>query len=106
MQATNCRSNAFRHRYKGSAAMTESNESIALAHVAGSEEDRWRTHALADHLSEVARLAAHFAQLFDAHALAHLAGLWPDLGKYSGDFQAYILNPSGFQPLNSHGNGK
>lgn len=85
--------------------MTDSNESIALAHVAGSEEERWRMHALADHLSEVARLAAQFAQQFDAQALAHLAGLWHDLGKYSADFQAYIRNASGLERVNAHVEG-
>ncbi len=85
--------------------MTDSNELIALAHVAGGEEGQWRTHALSDHLHEVARLAAQFAQAFDAQALAHLAGLWHDLGKYSADFQAYIRNASGFERANAHVEG-
>jgi CRISPR-associated endonuclease/helicase Cas3 len=62
--------------------------SSALAHrssITGEEHD------LAEHLRAVAA-GAH--QAFDDHsasaAIAHLAGLWHDLGKYRAGFQTYI----------------
>ena len=46
-------------------------------------------HGLADHLQQVAALAAQFAQGWGA-AFASLAGQWHDLGKYRPGFQRYI----------------
>ncbi len=49
-----------------------------------------KVHKLFDHLKGTAELAKHFGQEFGAGEWASLAGLWHDLGKYSGDFQKYI----------------
>lgn len=45
---------------------------------------------LADHLKNVANLAAQFAAPFGANAEARLAGLLHDLGKYRAEFQSYL----------------
>lgn len=45
---------------------------------------------LADHLRNVAELAATFAAPFGASAEAHLAGMLHDLGKYRAEFQSYL----------------
>lgn len=90
----------------GFAAMIDTPDSIALAHVTGGSDSQWRTHALSEHLNEVAKRAAEFASVFDAQALAHLAGLWHDLGKYSAEFQGYIRNASGFERVNAHVEGR
>ena len=42
---------------------------------------------LDEHLLNVASLARRFAEEFGAGEWAYLAGLWHDLGKYSGEFQ-------------------
>jgi len=47
-------------------------------------------HDLREHLESVAALARRFAEPFGAGEWAHLAGLWHDLGKASGAFQAYL----------------
>jgi CRISPR-associated endonuclease/helicase Cas3 len=47
-------------------------------------------HPLEDHLREVGRLAARFAEPFQAHPWAELAGQWHDFGKYRHGFQQYI----------------
>jgi CRISPR-associated endonuclease/helicase Cas3 len=57
-----------------------------LAHL----DDALRPHPLRDHLLEVATGASRFAEAFQARDLAYLAGLWHDLGKYSGGFQRMI----------------
>ncbi len=62
-----------------------------LAHVT----DDGRPHLLREHLEQVARLARENAARFAPDA-AHLAGLWHDLGKYSGDFQKMIRTENGF----------
>ncbi|MFA6287426.1 MAG: CRISPR-associated helicase Cas3' [Opitutaceae bacterium] len=45
---------------------------------------------LAEHLQNVAKLAAAFAKPFGAEPEAHLAGLLHDLGKYRDEFQSYL----------------
>jgi len=47
---------------------------------------------LEQHLAEVAELASAFAQPFSASALAHIAGLWHDVGKFSPQFQSYLVD--------------
>lgn len=56
-----------------------------------SDESRWQT--LADHLKNVANLAASFAAPFGASDEARLAGLLHDLGKYSARFQQRLRDP-------------
>ncbi|MBM4312312.1 MAG: CRISPR-associated endonuclease Cas3'' [Deltaproteobacteria bacterium] len=58
----------------------------------GEPPDRWQP--LEDHLSRVAELAQSFADDFGAGDWGRLAGLWHDLGKYSKEFQTYILSCS------------
>ena len=62
-----------------------------LAHVASDG----RTHALDEHLREVARRARVNAEAFDGGAHAEIAGLWHDLGKYACDFQEMIRAANG-----------
>jgi CRISPR-associated endonuclease/helicase Cas3 len=56
-------------------------------------ETEWQP--LADHLRNVADLAAGFAAPFGAGDWARLAGQWHDLGKYSAEFQAYLRAAGG-----------
>lgn len=53
---------------------------------------KWQS--LADHLRNVAGLAANFAEPFGAADEARLAGLLHDLGKFSDRFQARLRDPS------------
>ena len=74
-----------------------------IAHAAKDDSGQWRTpHALEEHLTGVARLAASHARTFGADDWAALAGLWHDLGKFLRAFQAYIRNASGFEAENAH----
>lgn len=60
------------------------------AHTKNNEPpDRWQT--LEDHLKQVAELARSFADEFGAGDWGYLAGLWHDVGKYSKEFQKYLL---------------
>jgi CRISPR-associated endonuclease/helicase Cas3 len=69
-----------------------------IAHAAKDASGAWRDpHDLAEHLVDVAMLAACHARLFGAEDWAHLAGLWHDLGKYRPRFQHYIRQASGFE---------
>ncbi len=52
-------------------------------------------HLLYDHLTGTAKLAADFASEFGSREWGYLAGLWHDLGKYSREFQKYILAANG-----------
>lgn len=77
-------------------------ESRPIAHVRFDENGKPIEHWLDDHLRDVAKLAAEFADLFGAD-WAHVAGIWHDLGKYNPKFQAYIGNRSGYTAaLNAH----
>lgn len=49
-----------------------------------------RRQTVADHLRSTARIAAACLALCGLHNAAYLAGLLHDLGKYTGDFQAYL----------------
>lgn len=66
-----------------------------LAHVSGAHEGVWRIHGLGEHLRAVSGLAADFARPFGSPAIAGLAGLWHDLGKYRPGFQRYIRQAKG-----------
>lgn len=63
-----------------------SNSSRFYAHSTDTA-DRTDWQPLADHLNAVALLAGRFARPFGAEALAHVAGLLHDLGKYTVEFQ-------------------
>jgi len=67
-----------------------------LAHVSQESNGDWQIHHLEEHLREVARLAASFADAFHSGDWARLAGLWHDLGKYRQAFQHYIASASGY----------
>ncbi len=60
------------------------------------------SHDLAEHLHDVARLAADHAAPFGGQDWAHLAGLWHDLGKYRPRFQPYIRAASRPDAENAH----
>ncbi len=64
--------------------------------------DTPRLHALEQHLSEVARRAAHNASVFSGASWAHLAGQWHDLGKYRPGFQRYLRAASGVEAESAH----
>lgn len=59
-----------------------------VSHVA----DDGRQEAVADHLREVAEMAADFARPFGANDWAYAAGMLHDIGKYSCEFQKRILH--------------
>jgi len=52
---------------------------------------------LEKHLQEVSAMTAQFAESFHASDWGKLAGLWHDMGKYSAEFQSYLLGASGFE---------
>lgn len=56
-------------------------------------ESSGKWQLLADHLRNVANLAAKFAKPFGAEKEAYLAGLLHDLGKYATRFQARLRDP-------------
>ncbi|MEZ5450354.1 MAG: CRISPR-associated helicase Cas3', partial [Thiolinea sp.] len=72
-----------------------------IAHVRFDENGEPIEHWLDDHLRDVAKLAAEFADLFGAD-WAHTAGIWHDLGKYNPEFQAYIRHKTGYERENAH----
>lgn len=57
-------------------------------------ESSGKWQLLADHLRNVAELAAKFAAPFNASPEARLAGLLHDLGKYAARFQARLHEQS------------
>ncbi|MEY4750427.1 MAG: hypothetical protein RIQ60_2641 [Pseudomonadota bacterium] len=61
-------------------------EDVAVAHLHADG----RRHVLADHLIQVGRMAAEFSRRDPTPALARLAGMWHDLGKYRAGFQRYL----------------
>jgi CRISPR-associated endonuclease/helicase Cas3 len=50
-------------------------------------------HGLVAYLEAVAEEAQYRGSRLGAEDLAHLAGLWRELGKFSQSFQTYILDP-------------
>ncbi len=55
----------------------------------GEPPTKWQE--LNEHLLNVARLAARFAEAFDSRSWGYCAGLWHDLGKYQIEFQQRLL---------------
>ena len=60
-------------------------------YYAHSQNQQGHRQELAAHLRGVAELSSSFAAAFDATELGRLLGLYHDIGKYSGDFQSYLL---------------
>ncbi len=58
----------------------------------GEEPDLWQP--LDEHLENVAKKAAEFAEPFGGEEWARLAGLWHDMGKYHPDFQRKLHGES------------
>jgi CRISPR-associated endonuclease/helicase Cas3 len=52
-------------------------------------------HHLSDHLKEVGALTSEFATKFNLPLCGELIGLLHDVGKYSADFQNYIMSATG-----------
>ncbi|MFO1350396.1 MAG: CRISPR-associated endonuclease Cas3'' [Gammaproteobacteria bacterium] len=71
-------------------------KAVFLAHLRPAKEGDWEEHKLDEHLREVGKLAADFAESFGSGDWAYLAGLWHDLGKYRPAFQRYIRGASGY----------
>lgn len=61
----------------------------AIAHTKNAQGVR---QDLVDHLTRVAGLAGNFAEPFQAHDLAYLAGMLHDIGKFNPVFQQYLLD--------------
>lgn len=59
----------------------------------GCRPEKW--HLLETHLRDTANKAREFAAPWGAGEWAYWAGLWHDLGKYSGDFQRKLHAPDG-----------
>lgn len=59
---------------------------VFYAHSTG-RRDKGDWHSLAEHLGEVGRRARASADVFGAGAMAEVAGLMHDLGKYTDEFQ-------------------
>jgi CRISPR-associated endonuclease/helicase Cas3 len=70
---------------------------LPLAHIADNRGDKEReTHKLVHHAKEVAAGAEGFAVRFTTGAIAQLAGLWHDLGKFQHAWQCYLRRETGF----------
>ena len=76
-----------------------------LAHVRKKDDGSFDIHELEEHLREVAKGAAKFAETFGSSDWGFLAGLWHDLGKYSVEFQRRIESVSGYD-LEAHLEGQ
>lgn len=68
-------------------------QSKFIAHVR--EKDRQAHQSLESHLRGVGRLSGQFADKFGLPVQGLLMGLLHDLGKYSTDFQHYLLSATG-----------
>lgn len=56
-------------------------------------------HPLDAHLRGTASLASRFAECWGAGAIAFLAGLWHDLGKYAPDWQRFLIDAGEEAPV-------
>jgi CRISPR-associated endonuclease/helicase Cas3 len=64
---------------------------IYYAHaIEGKPISQWQT--LEDHLKNTAKRAGEMAAEFGCYEWGYLVGLWHDLGKYSHDFQQYLID--------------
>jgi len=59
------------------------------AHTKGNNQSEWEP--LREHLQLVSERAERFAGKFEAAAWGKTLGWWHDLGKYSVDFQNYLV---------------
>lgn len=73
---------------------------MAYAH---SKNARGHRHDLVDHSRSVAELAAAFALDLQASQVAHVLGLWHDLGKFHPAWQAYLLGSESDPGMRGHG---
>ena len=78
--------------------MSSTQAKQSLAHVRKKDDGSFDIHELEEHLREVAKGAAKFAETFGSSDWGFLAGLWHDLGKYSAEFQRRIESVSGYDP--------
>jgi len=69
---------------------TSNDNEIRREWFAHSRNSQGVRHDLVTHLSEVANLAALFAETFSAREPAYYAGLWHDVGKFPEAFQHYL----------------
>ena len=69
---------------------TSNDNEIRREWFAHSRNSQGVRHDLVTHLSEVANLAALFAETFSAREPAYYAGLWHDVGKFTEAFQHYL----------------
>ncbi len=69
----------------------------SIAHIKKEENSQFKFHSLLEHLSGTADLVAKFASAFNNPEWGRLLGLWHDIGKFSRDFQDYIMINSGYQ---------
>jgi CRISPR-associated endonuclease/helicase Cas3 len=64
----------------------------SIEYYAHSENQQDELHLLIDHLLGTAKLAGKFASKFNAKDIGYYTGLWHDLGKFSPEFQTYLLD--------------
>ncbi len=69
--------------------MLRMNKSFYAHSLENQPPEKWQP--LEEHLVNVAVMARGFASVFGAGEWGYLAGLWHDLGKYSREFQEYIV---------------
>ncbi|MCK8823997.1 CRISPR-associated helicase Cas3' [Fuchsiella alkaliacetigena] len=63
-----------------------------MAYIAHSENNQGEFHLLKDHLHKTAKMVEKFTSKWNAGDLGYALGLIHDIGKYSDDFQDYLLN--------------
>jgi CRISPR-associated endonuclease/helicase Cas3 len=68
-----------------------------IGHIKKLDKEKFGVQFLVDHLAGTAKLASEFAKNFNSKAWGDLIGKWHDLGKYSEEFQQYILASSGYE---------
>ena len=68
----------------------------AVAHICRPQNSTIRMQPLSDHLKQVAKLAAANAAKAGFNHAGYALGILHDFGKYSAEFQNYILSANGF----------
>ncbi|MFT3886177.1 MAG: CRISPR-associated helicase Cas3' [Flavobacteriales bacterium] len=81
----------YQHRIADKAGMK------AIAHVVRDEQSEWcMPHSLPKHSMDVAELAGRFAHACAGQNVAHLSGLWHDIGKYQVAWQCYLRRETNY----------